>query len=286
MKLITSIREMQDVADELRRQGKRIGVVPTMGYLHAGHLSLIHRAKEHTDTVITTLFVNPIQFGPHEDFDRYPRDLERDKRLAAEAGSEYMFVPERNEMYGAEHYSYVVIEKLTDVLEGKVRPGHFRGVATVVIKLFNITKPHIAVFGQKDAQQALVIQRMVRELNLDLELIIAPIVREPDGLAMSSRNVYLNPEERKQSVVLSQSLQLAQKLILNGERNSAIIIAAMKGLISLQPLAGIDYISVADTSTLQELSQLKAGGSVLISLAARFGSTRLIDNIIMIVQEH
>ncbi|MBI5216986.1 MAG: pantoate--beta-alanine ligase [Ignavibacteriae bacterium] len=281
MKPVSSVLEMQRTADSVRLQGKRIGVVPTMGYLHEGHLSLIRIAKQHADVVITTIFVNPLQFAPYEDFSRYPRDIERDSRMAEEAGTDFLFIPEQNEMYSAQHLTYVQTESLTEVLEGKIRPGHFRGVTTVVAKLFNITKPHVAVFGQKDAQQALLIQQMVRDLNFDIELVIAPIVREPDGLAMSSRNVYLNPEERKQSVALSQSLKRTEELIAGGERNCKHIKAEMTKLISSQPLSEIDYLSIADTSTLHEFDQLTSGTTALISIAVRFGKTRLIDNTIV-----
>ncbi len=281
MKPVSSVLEMQRTADSVRLQGKRIGVVPTMGYLHEGHLSLIRIARQHADVVITTIFVNPLQFAPHEDFSRYPRDIERDSIMAEKAGTDLLFIPEQNEMYSANHLAYVQIESLTEVLEGKIRPGHFRGVTTVVAKLFNITKPHVAVFGQKDAQQALLIQQMVRDLNFDVELIVAPIVREPDGLAMSSRNVYLTPDERKQSVVLFQSLKMAETIIADGERNCKCIKDAVRSLVASQSLATLDYISIADTSTLQEFEQLTSGISILISLAVRFGKTRLIDNTIV-----
>jgi pantoate--beta-alanine ligase len=189
MRIISKDKEMQKVADELRKEGKIIGVVPTMGYLHEGHLSLIRLAKEKSDVVITTIFVNPLQFAPNEDYDRYPRDFERDVKLAQSAGCDIIFHPSVEEMYPQNFLTYVEVDKLTKVLEGEFRPTHFRGVTTVVAKLFNITKPHIAVFGQKDAQQALIIKQIVRDLNFDIEIIVAPIVREPDGLAMSSRNV-------------------------------------------------------------------------------------------------
>ncbi len=274
---------MQRFADSLRVRGKRIGVVPTMGYLHEGHLSLIRIARQKSDVVITTIFVNPTQFAPNEDFTRYPRDIERDKRLAEEAETDILFVPERNEMYESTHRTYVQFEELGDRLEGKIRPGHFRGVATIVAKLFNITKPHVAIFGQKDAQQAILIQRMVRDLNFDLEIIIAPIVREPDGLAMSSRNIYLTPEQRTQSIVLSQSLRLAEKLLDSGEHNCNTIINEMKKLISAQPLASPDYVSITEMTTLNELTEIQKGITALISLAVRFGTTRLIDNTIVTV---
>jgi len=260
-------------------QGKRIGVVPTMGYLHDGHLSLIRIARTRADVVITTIFVNPTQFAPHEDFASYPRDLERDKRLAESAGTDYLFVPEMQEMYPEGYKTYVEVEDLTRVLEGRSRPTHFRGVTTVVTKLFHITKPHVAVFGQKDAQQAAVIKQMVKDLDFGIDIVVGPIVREQDGLAMSSRNVYLSPSERADATVLYESLLLAEKLIKQGVRDSARIIGEMKNLIASKPTAKIDYISTADARTLQEVSQLRSGDTVLISLALRIGTTRLIDNV-------
>jgi len=279
MKIISEISKMQQTSDEFRLQGRNIALVPTMGYLHNGHLELIKVAKQNADVVIATLFVNPTQFGPSEDFNKYPRDVERDKKLAESVGTDVLFIPTQNEMYPADYLTYVEVEKITKVLEGKFRPSHFRGVATVVAKLFNITKPHIAVFGQKDAQQAVVIKQMVRDLNFDIKIIVVPIVRETDGLAMSSRNVYLTSTERSESIVLFQSLQLAKQLIEKGERNCNKIISEMTKLISTKPSASIDYISIADAGTLQEFTNLKSGDNVLISLAVRFGATRLIDNI-------
>ncbi|MDI6765711.1 MAG: pantoate--beta-alanine ligase [Bacteroidota bacterium] len=281
MKIISSIKEMQRISDELRLQSKKIAVVPTMGYLHEGHLSLMKIAKINSDVLVTTIFVNPTQFGPNEDFNTYPRDIESDKELAGSIGTDILFIPTREEMYPSDFLTYIEIEKITNVLEGKSRPTHFRGVTTVVAKLFNITKPNIAVFGQKDAQQAIVIQQMVKNLNFDIEILIAPIVRESDGLAMSSRNTYLSEAERKESVALYQSLQLAKKLIEDGEWNCSLIISEMKKLISTKPSAKIDYISIADAETLEELPVLQDGKRMLISLAVRFGTTRLIDNIII-----
>ena len=283
MKIITTIHEMQQTVDELRQIRKKLGVVPTMGYLHEGHLSLIHLAKQHADVVITTLFVNPAQFGPTEDFDKYPRDFGRDKKLAESAGTDILFAPSNEEMYPAGYLTVVDVGRITTVLEGKIRPTHFRGVTTVIAKLFNITKPDVAVFGQKDAQQAIVIQQMVRDLNFDVRIMIAPIVRESEGLAMSSRNVYLSEVERKESVVLHQSLQLAKKLIEYGERNCSLIISEMKKLISANLSAKIDYISITEAETLEELSVLQDGNQALISLAVRFGTTRLIDNILLTI---
>lgn len=283
MKIISAITEMQRTADEARLLGKSIAVVPTMGYLHDGHLALVRTAKQNADVVISTLFVNPTQFGPTEDFNKYPRDVERDIKLAESAGTDILFVPSREEMYPTDYLTYIVIEKITSVLEGKFRPAHFRGVATVVAKLFNITKPHIAVFGQKDAQQAIVIRQLVKDLNFDIKIIVAPTMREQDGLAMSSRNMYLSSTERKESTVLYQSLQLAKQLIDNGERSCSKLISEMTKLITSKSSASVDYISIASALTLQEFSNLKTEDNVLISLAVRIGSTRLIDNILLTV---
>jgi pantoate--beta-alanine ligase len=281
MKVITNIKEMQYTADVFRLQGKRIGVVPTMGYLHEGHLSLVKIAKQHSDVVIMTLFVNPTQFAPNEDFNKYPRDFERDKKLAEGAGVDILFSPLQEQVYPANYLTYVETEKMTKVLEGKFRPTHFRGVTTIVAKLFNLTKPHIAVFGQKDAQQVAVIKQMVKDLNFDIEIIAVPIVREPDGLAMSSRNVYLSAEERKQALALSQSLKLAKDEIAKGERQSSRISEAMAKLITAQPFATIEYISIAHPERLEERETLTDGETVLISLAVRIGKTRLIDNVVV-----
>jgi len=283
MKIIEGVQEMQRAADGLRRQGKRIGVVPTMGYLHDGHLSLIKIARQHADIVVTTIFVNPTQFGPNEDFTKYPRDLERDKKLTASVGTDILFVPSIVSMYPDHYHTYVTVGQLTEVLEGQFRPTHFRGVTTVVAKLFTITKPHVAVFGQKDAQQAVVIKQMVRDLNFDIVIIVAPIVRDNDGLAMSSRNVYLSSSERVQSSVLFRSLQRAEELIDRGEHRSPIIISEMTKLIISQPSARIDYISLAEPATLNEVTTMRSGETVLISLAVRIGTARLIDNILKVV---
>lgn len=283
MKIITDIHEMQHTADGLCRQGKRIGVVPTMGYLHEGHLSLVRIAKERCDIAVMTLFVNPTQFAPDEDYNKYPRDFSRDKQCAEKAGVDILFAPTKEIMYPNGCLTYVEVERITKVLEGKFRPTHFRGVTTVVAKLFNITKPHLAVFGQKDAQQAIVIKQMVKDLNFDIEIVVAPIVREPDGLAMSSRNVYLSPEERTQATVLFKSLQMAKRMIIEGERRTSVIISEMMELITAQPSATVDYISIAHSETLEECVTLTSGEPVLISLAVRIGKTRLIDNELILV---
>lgn len=281
--IIRDVKEMQRTSERLRLTGKRIAVVPTMGYLHEGHLSLIRFAKMKANFVITTLFVNPTQFGPNEFFSRYPRAFERDLLLANSAGTDHLFAPETSQIYPTGYSTYVNVEGITDVLEGKSRPGHFRGVATVVAKLFNLTKPHVAVFGQKDAQQVAVIRRMVRDLNFDIELIIAPIVREADGLAMSSRNTYLSPQHRSEAVVLYQSLKLAEQRVKEGEFDCKKIVGEMQNLIASKSSGHIDYISFADNNSLQELGTLQLRQSVLVSIAVKFGTTRLIDNIVLLV---
>ena len=281
MKLITSVPEMQRSAEALRREGRRLGVVPTMGFLHKGHLSLIRIAAQHSDVVIVTAYVNPAQFGPNEDFSKYPRDPGRDRSLAEEGGAAILFTPETSEMYPPGYLTHVEVDTITGLLEGKARPGHFRGVTTVVDKLFAITKPHVAVFGQKDAQQAAVVKKMARDLNFDLEIIVGPTVREPDGLAMSSRNVYLSAEQRAESTVLYRSLQLAEGLIAKGGRDCPAILAEMQKLFKLHPSASVEYISIADSVTLEELKTLTPGAAVLVSMAVRIGGVRLIDNVVV-----
>ncbi|MFI5251824.1 MAG: pantoate--beta-alanine ligase [Bacteroidota bacterium] len=281
MKIISTIKKMQEIAEDLRKNGKTIAVVPTMGYLHAGHLSLVEIVKHRADIIIMTIFVNPAQFGPNEDFTKYPRDIERDTKSAEAAGADYLFIPAMEEMYPKDYFTYVNVEELTTVLEGKFRPTHFKGVATVVAKLLNITQPHVAVFGQKDAQQAVVIRRMVKDLNFPVEIVIAPIIREDDGLAMSSRNVYLSPVERDESVVLNRSLKHAETMIKAGERRSDAIIKEMQSMILGARSAVIDYIAITDPQTLHEIPHIQSKGSVLISMAVRIGKTRLIDNILI-----
>ncbi len=279
MKIISKIQEMQKESDALRQAGKMIGFVPTMGYLHEGHLSLIRLAKLRADVVVLSIFVNPTQFGPNEDFDRYPRDLERDERLARQEGVDILFCPSVEEMYPPGYCTWVNVEKLADILCGASRSGHFRGVTTVCTKLFLAVKPHFAVFGQKDAQQAVVIRRMVRDLNLGIDIIVAPIVREPDGLAMSSRNFYLSPEEKMSALVIPQSLRLAEDLVKQGERQAHRIISAMYEKISTQPQVRIDYIAVVHPETLEPLQQITS--EALIAIAAYVGKARLIDNTIV-----
>lgn len=279
MDIIRTVKEMQQRAEELRLAGRRIGFVPTMGYLHEGHLSLLNLARKHSDITVMSIFVNPTQFGPNEDYDRYPRDFARDERLARERGCDILFYPSVHEMYPKPYRTYVSVEEITDVLCGASRPGHFRGVATVVTKLFNIVKPHVAVFGQKDAQQAIVIKQMVRDLNMDVEILVAPIVREPDGLAMSSRNTYLNEKERQDALVLYRSLKKAEELIRQGERDASRIKQEMETMIRSADTAKIDYVEIVDTTNLKSLDTLK--GEVLIALAVWIGKTRLIDNTIV-----
>jgi pantoate--beta-alanine ligase len=270
---------MQRWSDELRQKGRRVAVVPTMGALHEGHLSLIQAARSMADVVIVTIFVNPMQFGPHEDFERYPRSFAKDVAAAAGAGADAVFAPSVGEMYPEGYQTFVTVEEVTRTLEGAVRPGHFLGVATVVAKLFNCTHPHIAVFGQKDAQQVVVIKRMARDLNIDIEIQVAPTVREADGLAKSSRNVYLTPQQRAEAPVLFRALDRAKALIAGGETSAERIRSAVRSMITAESSGTIDYVSVANGDTLEELADIGAGVPVMVSLAVRFGSTRLIDNI-------
>lgn len=277
MKIVRTVQEMQKQAETLRRQGKTIGFVPTMGYLHEGHLSLIREARQRADKVVLSIYVNPTQFGPNEDLEKYPRDFEKDEALASQEGVDIIFYPTNEEMYPQGYVSFVEVEKITGVLCGASRPHHFRGVTTIVSKLFNAVKPHFAVFGQKDAQQSIVIKRMVHDLNFDLEIIVAPIVREPDGLAMSSRNVYLSAEERQDALSLSQSLKLAQQLIDEGERDAGTIRDQIVNLIDSRATSKIDYVEIVSADTLETVKQLS--GNILIALAVFVGKTRLIDNI-------
>ena len=277
MKTIRSPKEMQRICGGLKREGRKIGFVPTMGYLHKGHLSLIQIAKKKSDVVIVSIFVNPTQFGPREDFHSYPRDFGKDKLLLEQIGCDYLFTPSIKSMYPQGYLTYVDVEKITHRLEGAVRPGHFKGVTTIVAKLFNIVQPDIAVFGQKDAQQAVVLKKMADDLNYGIKMIVAPTVRERDGLACSSRNTYLSNDERKQAKVLYQALRMAKEMIKNDERSASKIVSKINKLIDKQSLAEIDYIAITDANTLELINKLR--GEVLISLAVRFGKTRLIDNI-------
>ena len=276
MKVIRTIADMRQARREL---AGTLGFVPTMGYLHEGHISLVKCAREENGAVAVSIFVNPTQFGPKEDFKTYPRNTERDLSMLS-PHTDVVFMPFPEEMYPANYDTWVDVGSITATLEGASRPGHFRGVATVVAKLFNIVQPDKAYFGQKDAQQLLVIKKMVRELDMPLKVIACPTVREPDGLAMSSRNTYLTRDQREGAPVLYQSLVKARQMWDTGERSADTLKKAMTKLISAEPLADIDYISVADTDTLQEIEGNAAGG-VLVSMAVRFGKTRLIDNIIL-----
>ena len=279
MQILRSIAEMQRTAEALRQEGKTIGFVPTMGYLHEGHLSLLRRARELSDISVLSIFVNPTQFAPNEDLERYPRDFARDEALARREGCDILFYPSVEEMYPKPYRTYVTVEDITRVLCGKSRPTHFRGVTTVVSKLFNIVKPHVAVFGQKDAQQAIVIKQMVRDLNFDVKIEVGPIMREPDGLALSSRNVYLSPQEREQAPLLYQSLLKAKEHIEKGERDAGRIRKVVEDVLKKATLARVDYIEIVDTRDLKPLQTLQ--GEVLIALAVYFGNTRLIDNIMI-----
>ncbi|MBI2865238.1 MAG: pantoate--beta-alanine ligase [Chloroflexi bacterium] len=262
-----------------RQESGSVGLVPTMGYLHKGHLSLVSRARQENDRVVVSVFVNPTQFGPSEDFVRYPRDTERDLAMLAREEVDVVFMPPVEEVYPNGFNTSVEVGEVTERLEGACRPGHFRGVATVVNKLFNIVQPNRAYFGQKDAQQAIVIKRMVTDLDMNVEVVVMPTMREEDGLAMSSRNVYLNGEERHAALVLSRSLQQASDLHKRGERSAEGVRRAMTALIEAEKLAEIDYVSVADASTLAELDTI--AGPALVSIAVRIGKTRLIDNTIL-----
>ncbi len=265
-----------------RARGSTVGLVPTMGYFHAGHLSLMRAAREECGYVVVSLFVNPTQFGPGEDLEDYPRDLERDAEMAAAAGVDCVFHPRAEDMYPEHCHTYVEVGGITDVLCGASRPGHFRGVATVVAKLFNIVPAHRAYFGLKDAQQVQVVRRMARDLDFDIEVIACPTVRESDGLAMSSRNVYLEPEERRAAAVLHRSLCLAEDMVERGEREAGKVIAAMHELIAEEPLVRPEYVEAVDWELLQPVEKLR--GEVLVALAARVGRARLIDNLLMEVK--
>lgn len=254
-----------------------VGFVPTMGYLHEGHLSLVRRARAENDVVVTSIFVNPTQFGPNEDFEKYPRDPQRDLTLLQQERVDIVFMPPAIEMYPEGFGTTVDVGGVTEVLEGACRPGHFRGVASVVLKLLNIVQPHRAYFGQKDAQQVVVIRKMVRDLNVNVEIVACPTVRETGGLAMSSRNVYLSPDERRAALILFRALSLSERLHRTGERDAGRLRDRLEGLIKREPLARIDYISIADPETLQELETIE--GPALVSLAVRIGETRLIDNV-------
>ncbi len=274
MKVLSDVHTFREA-----RQGMAgtLGFVPTMGYLHEGHLMLVRRAKAENEAAAVSIFVNPTQFGPKEDFARYPRDPERDLSLLEKENTDLVFMPDAGQMYPQGFATWVDVARVTERLEGSTRPGHFRGVATVVAKLFNIVEPNRAYFGEKDAQQVVVIKRMVADLNMNLDVVVVPTHREPDGLAMSSRNVYLNTEERQAALVLWKSLSLARQLWSGQERSTEVVKEQMAALIGKEPLARIDYVSIADAETFEELVEIR--GNALVSLAVYVGRTRLIDNI-------
>ncbi|MCX5692871.1 MAG: pantoate--beta-alanine ligase [Candidatus Omnitrophica bacterium] len=279
MKVYKSISSLIKKVREVKKQGYKIGLVPTMGFLHKGHMSLIRKARKDTDYIIVSIFVNPAQFGPKEDLKRYPVDLKRDFMLCEREGVDIIFTPEAKEMYPNGYATYVNVEKITDTLCGASRPGHFRGVSTVVAKLFNITMPDIAYFGRKDAQQAIIIKRMTEDLNMGVKIKVMPIVREKDGLAMSSRNVYLNRKERCRSQSICKSLKSAKELFNSGERESKKIINKIKRVIDNQPDTKIDYVAIVDTKDLKDIKRIS--GEALVAVAVWIGKTRLIDNIIL-----
>ncbi|MCX7918432.1 MAG: pantoate--beta-alanine ligase [bacterium] len=279
MQIIKNIGEMQTWSNNVRKENRTIGFVPTMGYFHEGHLNLMREARKQCDRVVVSIYVNPTQFGPQEDFTQYPRDLNHDISLAEPIGIDCLFIPSDEQIYPEGYQTYVTVEQLSKRLCGKSRPGHFRGVATIVTKLLNIVQPDTLYLGQKDAQQAILLSKMVQDLNIPVKVVILPTTRECDGLAMSSRNKYLSDNERRQAVVLYQSLQLAQSIIKQGEKNAARIIQAMQQLISSQPDARIDYVSIVDPKTLDDVNVITE--PVLIAIAVYIGKTRLIDNIII-----
>jgi pantoate--beta-alanine ligase len=283
MRIITKAKEMHDAVREEKSLGKSIGFVPTMGFLHEGHLSLVRESVQEADVTVVSIYVNPAQFGPKEDLEEYPRDINRDTEILEAEGVDYIFSPDNEEIYPEGYKTYVEVHDLQDTLCGRSRPGHFRGVCTVVLKLFNIVKPDFAYFGQKDAQQAIILKRMVQDLNLEVELEVLPIVREEDGLALSSRNIYLDQEERKAARVLSQSLEEAREMVKNGEQDSGKVISRMKEMITQEPRTKIDYVRIVDLENLNPVAKIE--NEVLAALAVFIGKVRLIDNTILKVKE-
>ncbi len=279
MKIIREPQAMQGLAEGLRGQGRRIALVPTMGYLHEAHLSLMREGKKRADTLVVSVFVNPTQFGPQEDLGAYPRDFEQDKSFMQEVGVDLVFCPTDKGMYPDGYQTYLTVEEVTQTLCGRSRPTHFRGVVTVVTKLFHIVKPHVALFGKKDFQQLVVIRRMVKDLNLDIEIVGCPIVREPDGLAMSSRNKYLSPDERKEALALKKALDRARELYRNGERSAQVLVGEAHRILGLQPRIRADYVSLCDAGTLTDMETIK--GETVLAIAAFVGNTRLLDNSVL-----
>ena len=279
---VDTIAGMRSLIADAKRQGKRIGLVPTMGYLHQGHLSLVEAAKKRCDLVVMSIFVNPLQFGPNEDFERYPRDMERDRKMAQEAGVDVLFAPSVAEMYPKPPLTRISVADVSAPLCGRSRPGHFDGVAFVVMKLFQIVQPDYAFFGQKDAQQVAVVTQMAADLSVPVEIVACPIVRDPDGLAMSSRNVYLSAEERKQALVLSRGLEQAKRWIRD-QVSPDEIRERLREMIGEMPLASIDYVEILHYPELTPVAALEPGRTIIVALAVRFGKTRLIDNLIATV---
>jgi len=278
-KVITSVSDMQQYSKECLRRGNIIGLVPTMGFLHEGHLSLIDKSKEKADIIIVSIFVNPTQFAPTEDFSKYPRDLDRDIELLKSKEVDVLFLPDANEIYPDNFNTFVKVKEVTERYEGEFRPTHFEGVTTIVSILFNCVKPNIAVFGRKDAQQAFVIEKMVQDLKMDIKIIVSPIIRENDGLAMSSRNIYLNANERNDALVLKNSLDLAKKLIELNEYNASVLIFEMERLFLAVPSASLDYIAIVNKENFNTVDKLKKDNTYYILVACKIGSTRLIDNL-------
>jgi len=279
VQIISGVAEMQALAGETRRQGKRIALVPTMGFLHQGHLSLMLEGRRRGDLLVVSIFVNPTQFGAGEDYEAYPRDMERDQDVARQAGVDIIFAPTAREMYPAHYQTYVSVEEVTRHLCGASRPTHFRGVTTVVCKLFTIVKPHTAIFGEKDFQQLVVIRRMVTDLNLEVEIVGMPTYREPDGLAMSSRNSYLTPPERAAALCISRALKEAAARFGQGERRAEAIVQAARDSIAAEPLAGIDYLTLCDTEELKDMEQIDR--EAVLAVAVKIGRARLIDNVVL-----
>ena len=279
MRTISTVAEMQVTCREIRRSGKSLGFAPTMGALHDGHLSLVRAARAHNEVVAASIFVNPLQFGPNEDFSKYPRAIEQDKSLLEAEKVDLLFAPSSEEMYPKGAMTSVYVEGLSEKLDGKSRPGHFKGVTTVVAKLFEIVHPDRAYFGQKDAAQVAVLRKMVQDLNMDVELVVCPIIRERDGLAMSSRNAYLSPEQRKQAQVLNRSLMRVQAMADLGENSTAALREAGKQVIAEEPAARLDYFEIVDANTLDPVEDISQGA--LVAVAAHVGTTRLIDNLVL-----
>jgi len=278
MEVLKTIKEMKKFSSQARGAGKTIAFVPTMGFFHEGHLSLMREGRKRADLLVVSLFVNPTQFAPHEDLKNYPRNFERDRQMAEEVGTDVLFAPEAGEMYPPDHQTHVLVEKVTRNLCGRSRPTHFRGVTTVVMMLFEIVTPHVTLFGEKDYQQLVTIRQMVKDLHMSVEVVGMPTVRETDGLAMSSRNTYLLPEERKAALSLYRSLQTAKALLQEGEQRASRILDEMNGILRSEPLVRMDYVQICDADTLQEVDRIE--GNVVVALAAYLGKTRLIDNLV------